>query len=110
MRAMAVRSWARLPILLLWASAGAALHGQSAVEPAPDPAADLVQRAQQKQHDGKLEEAVPLFRQAVQMSPRYFLAHQHFGIILDLTGDYVAARTHLFMAQQLATTPRQKAQ
>jgi tetratricopeptide (TPR) repeat protein len=109
MRAMSARSWALLPILLVWASAGA-LPAQSAVEPAPDPAADLVQRAQQKQHDGKLEEAIPLFKQAVQMSPRYFLAHQHFGIILDLTGDYAGARTHLFMAQRLATTPRQKAQ
>jgi tetratricopeptide (TPR) repeat protein len=106
MRAMTGCCRVLRPILAAWAIAGVALSAQTPV----DPAADLVRQAQDRQREGKLDDAVPLYRQAIQASPHSFLAHQHFGILLDLTGDYAGARPHLFTALQLASTPRQKAQ
>ena len=106
MRGMSARCRVLRPILAAWAIAGVALSAQAPV----DPADDLVHQAEEKQREGKLDDAVPLYRQAILASPHSFLAHQHFGILLDLKGDYAAGRPELFMALQLAGTPRQKAQ
>ena len=75
------------PVLAACVLFGAALSAQTPA-PSADPGADLVRQAQQKQRDGKPGEAVALYRQALQASPRSFAAHQQLGNLLDLAGEY----------------------
>ena len=73
-------------------------------------AADLVRQGQQKQRDGKPGEALALYRQALQASPRSFAANNQAGMLLDLTGEYSEARKHFSTAIQVASSAQQKAQ
>src|SRR5437763_118571 len=80
------------------------------VQAPQDPAADTLRQAQQKMREGKAEEAAALYRQALQISPRSFQAHNQLGITLDLLGQYADARTHFAKAIDVAASPQQKAQ
>jgi Flp pilus assembly protein TadD len=71
---------------------------------------DLLREGQRRMRDGKPDEAVAIFRRAVQASPQSFPAHNQFGVALDLTGSYADARSQFTRALELATTPQQKAQ
>lgn len=64
----------------------------------PAPSGDLLKEAQQKIRDGDLEGAKPLLEKAVAASPDARQPHQQLGILLDLMGQYDAARKHLEMA------------
>jgi Flp pilus assembly protein TadD len=75
---------------------------------AQDPAADLVRQGQQKARDGKLDEALALFRQALQSWPSSFAANSASGVALDLIGQYSEARKHFTKALQVASSPQQK--
>lgn len=79
---------------------------QTASAPAPAPApgspADLVQRGQKLSREGKLDEALALYRQALDKSPELYEAHLAAGAALDLKGDYAEARQHLTKAIELA--------
>lgn len=66
---------------------------------APAPAAlDLVKQGQKLNSDGKQDEALALYRQALEMSPNLFEAHLASGIALDLKGNYAEAREHFSKA------------
>jgi tetratricopeptide (TPR) repeat protein len=67
----------------------------------------LVKRGQELNNEGKQDEALKLYRQALAKSPNSFEAHLESGIALDLKGDYAAAREHLKKAIDVAT-PDQK--
>lgn len=97
------------PLLAACALFGAALSAQTPA-PAADPAADLVRQGQRKQRDGKPDEALALYRQALHVSPRSFAANNQAGMLLDLTGEYVEARKHFSIAMQVASSARQKTQ
>src|ERR1700757_3012860 len=86
-------------------SIGVAAQGQAP----PDPGAELIRQAQEKQRDGRTDDAIATFRQAAQVSPKSFVAHYQLGLLLDLAGDYASARKHLALAMQVADAP-QKAQ
>jgi len=88
---------------------GAALSAQTPA-PAPDPAADLVRQGQQKQREGKPDEALALYRQALKVSPRSFAANNQIGAALDLMGQYGEARQHFAQAIEVASSSQQKAQ
>ena len=75
-----------------------------------DPAADLVRQGQQKLREGKPDEALVIYRQALQVSPRSFVANNQAGVVLDLSGKYAEARTHFTKAMEVAASPQQKAQ
>jgi tetratricopeptide (TPR) repeat protein len=62
----------------------------------------LVQRGDKLSHDGKLDEALALYRQALSKSPDMYQAHLAAGIALDLKGDYSEAREHLTKAIEVA--------
>jgi Flp pilus assembly protein TadD len=85
----------------------AALCAQSAAQ---DPASELLRQGQQKMREGKPEEAVAIYRQAVQVSPRSFSANNQLGVALDLAGSYAAARASFAKAIELAGSPQQKTQ
>ena len=70
--------------------------------PAPGSAADLVQQGQKLVRDGKLDDAMALYRQALEKSPDLYEGHLGEGVVLDLKGDYAEAREHLTKAIEVA--------
>ncbi|MFZ0805804.1 MAG: tetratricopeptide repeat protein [Candidatus Sulfotelmatobacter sp.] len=70
--------------------------------PVPGSPEDLVQQGQKLSRDGKQDEALALYRQALEKSPRLFQAHLASGVALDLKGDYSQAREHFSKAIELA--------
>jgi len=74
----------------------------SSPPPTPGSAADLVQRGQKLSHDGKQDEALAMYEQALQKDPNSYQAQLESGIALDLKGDYAKAREHLTKAVEIA--------
>ena len=74
----------------------------AAPSPAPGSPADLVQRGQKLSHDGKLDDALALYRQALDKSPGLYEAHLAEGMALDLKGEYTEAREHFTKAIEVA--------
>ena len=77
-------------------SAGA--HAQ-----APDPE-ELVKQGRALFSQGRHDEAERLYRQAITLNPRSFEAARALGILLNITGQYPEARTHLQRAVSVAPT------
>ena len=70
----------------------------------PAPAAlDLVKQGEKLNSEGKQDDALALYRQALEMSPNLYEAHLESGIALDLKGNYTEARQHL--AKAIETAP-----
>ena len=67
-----------------------------------DPMA-LVKQGQELNSSGKQDEALALYRQALQLSPNLYEAHLASGVALDLKGECVEARQHLNRAIELAS-------
>jgi tetratricopeptide (TPR) repeat protein len=76
------------------------LAQQPASKPAPAPGspADLVQQGQKLSRDGKLDDALALYHQALDKSPDLYEAHLALGSALDLKGDYTEAHEHFTKA------------
>jgi tetratricopeptide (TPR) repeat protein len=70
--------------------------------PAPAPL-DLVKQGQKLNSEGKQDEALALYRQALGMVPNLYEAHLASGIALDLKGNYAEARQHLSKAIEIAS-------
>lgn len=62
----------------------------------------LVKQGQKLNSEGKQDEALKLYKQALEKSPNSYEAHLESGIALDLKGDYTAAREHLKKAIDVA--------
>jgi tetratricopeptide (TPR) repeat protein len=56
---------------------------------------DLVKQGRALVSQGKHDDAVALYRQAIKAAPQSFDARLAMGIVLDLQGQYAEARTHL---------------
>jgi tetratricopeptide (TPR) repeat protein len=67
-----------------------------------DDAQALVKLGQKLNSEGKQDEALKLYNQALQTSPNSYEAHLESGVALDLKGDYAAAREHLTEAIEVA--------
>jgi tetratricopeptide (TPR) repeat protein len=75
----------------------------AAAQQTPTPSAtDLVKQGEKLNSEGKQDEALALYRQALEMSPNLYEAHLDSGIALDLKGSYPEAREHLNKAIELA--------
>jgi len=70
-------------------------------------AQSLVKQGQKLNSEGKQDDALKLYQQALGKSPDLYEAHLESGIALDLKGDYSAAREHLRKAIEVAP-PDQK--
>jgi tetratricopeptide (TPR) repeat protein len=95
--------WLRLTCALVLLSAF--LFSQepgAASPPAPGSPADLVQQGDKLSRQGKQDEALALYRQALEKSPNLYEAQLATGVALDLKGDYAAAREHLTKAIEVA--------
>ena len=83
---------------------GVTCMGQAARAQAapPDDAQALVKQGQKLNSEGKQDEALKLYAQALEKSPNSYEAHLESGVALDLKGDYAAAREHLKKAIEVA--------
>jgi len=105
MKFLHASSWVLLTTLLAGLlSIPQAANAQAAT--ASDPQA-LVKQGQKLNSQGKQDEALKLYEQALKISPNLYEAHLESGIALDLKGDYGAARKHLQEAIDVAS-PDQK--
>lgn len=77
---------------LLFCVAFAAASAQTAPS---DDVQTLIKQGQDLNRQGKQDEALGLYKQALAKSPNSYQAHLESGIALDLKGDYAAAHTHL---------------
>ncbi len=64
--------------------------------------ADLVKQGRELNNQGKQDEAIALYEQALQADPKNFPAHLALGVALDLKGDYTEARKHIQHAIDVA--------
>jgi tetratricopeptide (TPR) repeat protein len=80
------------------------LAQQTAPQQAPTPGSphDLVQQGQKLSHEGKQDEALALYRQALDKDSSFYEAHLAAGAALDLKGEYAAAQEHFSKAIELA--------
>lgn len=72
-----------------------------------EPALELVKQGRKLNSEGKQDEALKLYQQALEKNPNLYEAHLESGMALDLKGDYAEARKHLEKAIDLAS-PEQK--
>ena len=84
-------------VVMTWL--GQAARAQAA---SSDDVQKLVKQGQKLNNEGKQDEALKLYRQALDRSPSSYEAHLESGVALDLKGDYVAAREHLQKAIEVA--------
>ena len=85
----------------LLAGAGLLAQAQASAPQAParpDDPQQLVKRARKLNSEGKQDEALTLYRQALKLSPDLYEAHLGAGMALDPKGDYAEARQHLAKA------------
>lgn len=70
---------------------------------------EFIQLGQELMREGKLDDALALYRQTLELSPNSVPANMAAGSVLDLIGQGEDARKYLKKAIQLADTPEQKA-
>lgn len=73
-----------------------------------DPAADLLKQGQGRMREGKHDEALALFKKAVDAAPDSYQANSQVGVVLDLMGQYAEARKSLAKAIEVAPTIENK--
>jgi tetratricopeptide (TPR) repeat protein len=76
---------------------------------AQQPQPEFIKQGQQLMRDGKLQDALALYRQTLQTSPDSFAANVAAGNVLDLMGKGEEARTYFTKAIDSASTPDLKA-
>jgi tetratricopeptide (TPR) repeat protein len=67
-----------------------------------DDVQDLIKQGKQLSSEGKQDEALKLYKQALEKSPNSYQANVESGVALDLKGDYSAAREHFKKAIDVA--------
>jgi tetratricopeptide (TPR) repeat protein len=98
-------------IVLIFA---AGLYAQTAQPPAQPQGGqqqqpEFIKKGQQLMREGKLEEALALYRQTLQTSPDSLPANNAAGVVLDLMGQGAEARKYFSKAIEIASTPQSKA-
>ena len=85
------------------------LSAQTSSSPAPpqNPVSPQIKQAQELNNDGKQADALAVLNQMLAGDPSSYQANLNAGIVLDLMGDYVKARTHLEKAIAVAPPDRQ---
>jgi tetratricopeptide (TPR) repeat protein len=83
------------------------LFGRAPAGQAQQP--EFVKQGQQLMREGKLQDALTLFRQTLQSMPLSFQANLGAGIVLDLMGQGEEARKYFSKAIDISDTPERKA-
>ena len=87
----------------------ASLFAQAAQAPAQRQQPEFIKQGQQLMREGKLEEALALYRQTLQSQPLSLSANIAAGNVLDLLGRSEEARKYFQKAIDIAEKPEQKA-
>lgn len=87
--------------------ASLAQTGMAQLNQPPDASSALVKQGQKLNSEGRQDEALKLYQQALEKNPNLYEAQLEFGIALDLKGEYGPAREHLTKAIETAP-PDQK--
>jgi len=74
-----------------------------------EPQPDFIKQGQQLMREGKLDDALALYRQTLQSSPNSLPANIAAGSVLDLLGQGAEAHSYFGKAIQVADTPEHKA-
>lgn len=90
-------------LLLVCFIAAPCLQSIANAQAASADAQALVKQGQKLNSEGKQDDALKLYQQALEKSPDLYEAHLESGIALDLKGDYAAAREHLNKAIEVAS-------
>ncbi|HKW61547.1 MAG TPA: hypothetical protein VJN89_03290 [Candidatus Acidoferrum sp.] len=88
----------------------ASLFAQTAPAPAQRQQPEFIRQGQQLMREGRLEEALALYRQTLQASPLSLPANIAAGNVLDLMSKGEEARKYFQKAIDVAEKPEQKAQ
>jgi tetratricopeptide (TPR) repeat protein len=91
---------------VVFSIAPASLFAQA---PAQRQQPEFIRQGQQLMREGKMEEALALYRQTLQSSPLSLPANIAAGNVLDLLGRGEQARKYFQKAADIADTPEQKA-
>src|SRR5260370_12459568 len=75
-----------------------------------DPAADLLRQGRQKLTEGKQDEALVIYKQAVESFPKSVQANHQTRVPLDLMGQYGEARKYFGKAIDAAPSPQANGQ
>jgi len=97
-----------LPSLLVLLLNCSPLFAQTPAGQAPQP--EFIKQGQQLLREGKLQEALALYRQTLQTSPSSVPANIAAGSVLDLLGQGEEARKYFAKAVDVSDTPEHKAQ
>jgi tetratricopeptide (TPR) repeat protein len=89
-----------------WLLCGATLLAQP---PKGQPQPEFVRQGQQLMRQGKMDEALALYRQELEKTPDSLPAENAIGTLLDVMGRGAEARQHFAKAIDLAPTPQAKA-
>jgi tetratricopeptide (TPR) repeat protein len=101
------RVFVALLALVVIACAAQMASAQTAATATSGDTLALVKQGQKLNSEGKQDEALELYQEALAKSPDLYEAQLESGIALDLKGDYAAARLHLKKAIDVAP-PDQK--
>ena len=97
-----------LPSLLVILMNGSSLCAQAPASQPQQP--EFIKQGQQLMREGKLQEALALYRQTLQASPLSVPANIAAGNVLDLLGQGEEARKYFAKAIDVSDTPERKAQ
>lgn len=93
-------------ILLTFLISAGALAAQA---PSGQEQPEFVKQGQALARDGKLEEALELYRKTLRDAPNSQAANNGAGVVLDLMGKGIEARKYFAKAIEVAQTPQSKA-
>jgi tetratricopeptide (TPR) repeat protein len=96
-------------VLLVFSFVPTSLIAQATQAPAQRQQPEFIRQGQQLMREGKLEEALALYRQTLQSSPLSLPANIAAGNVLDLMGKGDDARKYFQKAIDIADTPERKA-
>lgn len=89
-------------IILLYVPIACAQSAAASPPGKANDAAELVKQGRALGNEGKLDEALALYQQALQQDPNSYQAEMAMGMALDLKGQYAEARQHFQKAIQEA--------
>jgi tetratricopeptide (TPR) repeat protein len=78
--------------------------------PGGQPQPEFIRQGRQLEREGKLEDALAVYRKELQASPDSLAADNAAGMVLDLMGKGAEAHKYFAKAIEMAPTPQAKAQ
>jgi tetratricopeptide (TPR) repeat protein len=95
-----------LAFVVIWVSSPAVQSAALAPQAPASPVANPMAQGQKLTSEGKLDDAIAFYKNALESNPKAWDAYLGIGAALDLKGDYAEARQNLQKAIDLAPSDR----